>query len=463
MRKEKYLKKITAVLLCVMLVFSLAACNNGGGSGASGTSANAASGGKNTTDASGKADDPGKSGEPGTNDRTSGKIAELEQKYKNLTQDDLKWEYNTASKTVVISGKGPMKDYTENAPEWDVYRETAEKIVIGDEVTSVGFGAFLSFSAVTEVKLGEAVEFVGDYAFDNCISLRTMNFPSNLKYIGESAFNNILLHSDNGFKFPEGMLYIGKYAFHSSFKEGTVTIPASLLVIGKYAFANMFVSGFAVDENNPNYASVDGVLYDKGITTLINYPAGKQDKLFTIPDTVTTICEEAIEVNNTLEKIVIPASVSSIEEGSIFWNYALTVIDVDANNNSYKSVDGVLFTKDGKKLICYPIASDRTEYTVPQGTERICKYAMSSATNLKEIHTNEGLLEIGDTGLYFCDNLNKLGLPKSLTSIEAKALALCNSLTEVRYAGTNSDWKNIKIGEQNEILTSENVRIYCAE
>ena len=445
------LKKITAVFLCVLLAFTLTACGGESRLEDSGKSEETISEGNNIT------------GESKKSSQTSEEIAELERKYANLTEDELTWEYDTASKTVVISGKGPMKDYGENAPEWDKYCDEAEKVVVGDEVTSVGMGAFLWFSAITEVQLGESVEFIGDAAFSNCECLWTVNFPDRLKYIGDDAFNNDLLHSENGFTLPDGILYIGNSAFHSAFKEGTVSIPASLLVIEDEAFANIFVSAFVVDENNPNYASVDGVLYDKGITTLINYPADKQDKLFEIPGTVTSIREEAIEVTNTLEKIVIPASVSSIEEGAIFWNYALSVIDVAVDNNGFKSVDGVRFSKDGKKLLCYPIASDRTEYTVPEGTERICNYAMSQAKNLSEIHTNEGLREIGDTGLYLCDNLKTLGLPKSLTSIEAKALTFCDALSEIRYAGTNADWGKISIGEDNEPLTNGIVRIYCAE
>ena len=441
------MKKMIAIILCIVFLFSLTACGGGTDSSSDNASTNNSQT-QNNNKPEGK-----------TNDA----IESLEKQFVALEKDSIEWDYNSSTKTIVISGEGPMKDYLDTAPDWDKYSTEAEHVVISDKVTSVGAGAFYLFSAITEVKLGESVEFIGDAAFSNCECLWTVNFPANLKYVGDSAFNNAVLHSENGFKFPEGMLYIGDSAFRSAFKENTVSIPASLLVIEDGAFANMFVSAFVVDENNPNYASVDGVLYDKGITSLINYPADKQDVLFEIPDTVTDIREEAIEVTNTLEKIVIPASVSSIEEGAIFWNYALSVIDVDADNSCYKAADGVLFSKDGKKLLCYPIASERTEYTIPEGTERVCNYSMSQAKNLTEIHTNEGLLEIGDTGLYLCENLKTLGLPKSLTNIEAKALTFCDSLTEIRYAGTGSDWKTIRIGEDNELLTNGSVQIYCAE
>lgn len=436
------MKKALALLLCLLLTLSLVACGSGKDANETSDTESVVS-----TDEGNKND----------------AVKALEKQYTGLTKDDLKWEYNSASKTVVISGKGPMMDYAEAPPAWDKYSSEAEKVVIGDEVTSVGCGAFLWFSSITEVKLGAAVEFIGEAAFSNCEALWTINFPATLKYVGASAFNNDLLHSETGFAFPEGMLYIGGDAFRSAFKENTVFIPASLSVIEDGAFANMFVSAFSVDENNPRYASVDGVLFDKDITTLISYPADKQDTQYEIPNSVTTIRKDAIEVTNTLEKIIIPASVSSIDESAIFWNYALTSIEVDAENSSYKSENGVLFSKDGKNLLCYPIASASAEYTVPAGTERICNYAISQAKNLKEIHIGEGLTAIGDSGLYLCENLQKLGLPKSLTCIETKALYFCDNLTEIRYAGTSADWKKVEIGENNELLSDGSVRVFCQD
>ena len=252
-------------------------------------------------------------------------------------------------------------------------------------------------------------------------------------------------------------------AFMRFFKENTVSIAASLSVIGDDAFANTFVSAFVVDENNPEYASVDGVFYDKAITTLINYPADKRDTLFEIPDSVTTIRKNAIEVTNTLEKIVIPAGVSEIEEDSIFWNYALVYIDVDENNKNYKSEDGVLYTADSKLLLSYPIASERTEYTVLEGCERICDHALSQASNLTELHIKEGLAEIGSYSVYSCANLAEAGLPKSLKTIDSSAFLCCDALTRIDFAGNNSDWKQVEIKEKNELLTDGSVQIYCAE
>lgn len=475
------MRKLTVILLCMAMILMLAAC----GSSASGDQAGAGSaqsegaaaaqdagGGSGENAGAGQADnvspgkgsaDSGSSGGTAAPAAASGAVAELEKKYIGLKEDGLKWEYNSSSQTVVISGEGAMRDYSEEVPAWDTYAGEAKKVVIGDEVTSIGAGAFMYFTALEEAELGKGIEFIGNAAFTNCSCLRTVNFPENLKYVGHYAFNEVLLHSDSGFAFPEGMLYLGESSFDSAFKENTVTIPASLSVIGTGAFANMFVSAFIVDPANPSYASVDGVLYDKNITTLINYPADKHDKTFEIPGTVTTILKDALETTNDLEKIVIPASVQTIEECAFFWNYGLKGFEVDAANTCYKAVDGVLYSADGKLLLSYPLAAERTEYTVPAGTERIAAYAVSQAKNLTELHTEEGLLEIGDTAFYLCVKLTSAGLPASLQKIGERAFQFCDGLTEIRFAGTSADWQKVEIGENNELLSDGSVTIYCAE
>ncbi len=54
--------------------------------------------------------------------------------------DEIKWEYNSSTKSLVLSGKGPMREYTTEEPEWMSYCDEAERIVIGDEITTVGGG-----------------------------------------------------------------------------------------------------------------------------------------------------------------------------------------------------------------------------------------------------------------------------------------------------------------------------------
>lgn len=475
------LKRITAVLLCALFVLTMTACGSEKApeSAAAPVAEPAAQAVEETAPkadeapaaesadetAAKAAEAPAEEPAPqndGETAQTVDPIAELEQKYESVTQESLTWEYDSATRTLAIAGSGPMKSYAREVPEWDTVSGEAETVIIGDEVTSVGSGAFFLFTALREVRLGAAVEYIGADAFSECTALWTVNFPAGLKYLGGSAFSNTVLHSGSGFVLPEGLLYVGPYAFRSAFKENTVTIPASLSEIGEGAFSNLFVSAINVAEGNPCYASVDGVLYDKEIATLICYPADKQDAVFEVPGTVTTVLRDAIETSNALERLVIPASVTLIEEGAVYWNYALSAIEVAADNPVYKTVDGVLFTKDGLLLLCYPIADGRTEYTVPEGTGRIGNYALSQARNLTALRTGEGLMEIGDLGLYLCDSLTSVSLPGSLLLIGEKAFTFCDRLAEIRYAGSAADWQQLYIGEGNNRLTDGSVALLCA-
>lgn len=476
------MRKRLNILLCFVLVVILTACSAGKpqtsdsdgkdssavptASEGSDVKTNTPSGdstGEKTDIPSG--DSTGEQVETGlqTPDEGAREAAEIANRYSEILTDELKWEYNSASKTIVISGEGPMRSYMSEVPAWDVYAGEAERVVIGDKITSVGDMAFWAFSALTEIKLGDDIEYIGDSAFADCYSLRTMNFPKNLKYVGLNAFVNALLHSDNGFVFPDGVEYIESNAFFSAFKESYVSLPASVKYIGAYAFANCFVQEYRVDEGNKAYASVDGALYSKDMTTLLYYPPLKTDKIYEVPDTVQTIKRDAIEVSNYLEKIVVPKSVSLIEEGAIYWNYALTAIDVATENETYKSEDGVLYTKDGRKLIAYPLAADRIEYTVSEGTEEICEYAFSNAEKLEKVHVKDGLKRIGNSAFMNCSNMVSIGLPAGLESIEENAFCWCDGLTRVNYFAGKDEWAKITIGEGNDVLSSEIVYPDCTE
>lgn len=433
--EDDIMKRILILILSALCVFSLCAC------------------GSSTTAPEDSSADTA----------VSEAVAALEASYIGLTEDELTWSYDDASGTITVSGEGPMRDYLETEPEWYQYCDTAEHVVIGDGITSVSPGAFMCFSALNDVSLGETVEFIGDFAFDSCYELRSVNFPSALKYVGEYGFNNVLLHSDSGFVFPEGLLYLGEHSFWSAFKESFVSIPASLTTIEKNAFGNCFVDEFRVSDDNPAYTAENGILYDKGMTTLVNYPADKCDTVYEIPEGVKTVLENAVQVTNNLEIIVIPASVSHIDEAAFYWNYALASVEVDENNKNYTSVDGVLFTKDGKTLLCYPIAAAATEYTIPDGCERIGSHALGWATNLTALSIPEGLKEIGSLGLYGCTGISRLDLPGSLTKIEEQAFYCYDALCEIHYAGSHADWESVEIDEDNAPLFDGTVSIICAD
>ena len=146
---------------------------------------------------------------------------------------------------------------------------------------SNGTGLDGNYSTLTNCTIPETIEYKGSpytvttiayNAFNNATNLTSVSIPATIKYMEE----------DKG--------YFGEAnAFYNSLKISSITVAA----------------------NNPNYSSVDGVLFDKAKTTLINYPTAKADITYTIPDGVTTICTYAFN-SCSLTDIVLPSSLTSL-------------------------------------------------------------------------------------------------------------------------------------------------------
>lgn len=105
-----------------------------------------------------------------------------------------------------------------------------------------------------------------------------------------------------------------------------------------------------------------------------------------LPDTLTTLDNYCFGWCNSLEEITLPKSVDSISDGQVFaYNRSLKAIHVDPENEKYKSVDGVLFTKDGSKLMYYPAGKPDEEYSIPEGTTMVGQSSFSDA-NIRSMY-----------------------------------------------------------------------------
>ena len=97
----------------------------------------------------------------------------------------------------------------------------------------------------------------------------------------------------------------------------------------------------------------------------------------------------------------------------------------------FATIDGVLFNKTEKKLVCYPYGFTATEYQVPKGIRSIGDYAFYSCKSLTAITLPEGLTSIGDSAFIGCRSLAAITLPESVTSIGELAFSSCSSLTAI--------------------------------
>ena len=160
---------------------------------------------------------------------------------------------------------------------------------------------------------------------------------------------------------------------------------------------------------------------------------GKVHKL-TVPDTldgqtVTAVRAGAFCDLDVLESVALPDSIVTVEDGAFSRCERLASIYVSPNHPALAAIDGVLFSKSDKRLICYPPAKEGGEYAVPQGIRAIGGGAFEGAARLKSVSIPDSVTEIGDYAFYGCPALDDLTLPDGLTTICEGAFAECAALT----------------------------------
>lgn len=207
-----------------------------------------------------------------------------------------------------------------------------------------------------------------------------------------------------------------------------------------WSAASNFAS-ISISPNNTVYASLDGVLYSKDLTTLIKYPVAKVGATFDIPAGVTTIGFGAFANATNLTSINIPASVQTIETSAFQSCSALTRITIPdgvttisggvfANCRSLSSInlpESITSIEENAFGYCESL----TSFTVPSGVTSIPKDAFSNCKSLADIKLHDKITTIGPKAFYYCSSLKQITIPASVTRIYERAFSSCTSLESV--------------------------------
>ncbi len=190
----------------------------------------------------------------------------------------------------------------------------------------------------------------------------------------------------------DGLSVTGIWSYALTGAEGAVhkvTLPASVKKLAYSALTKIGLMQIEVDAGNPYFSSVEGVLYSKDRKTLICYPADHC--------AVTGI-----------RKFTLPDSVETIAEGAFWYDYTLMVVEVGENNNAFKDVDGVVYSKNGKKVVWFPAGKPYTFYNIPDGVTEIAPYAFVCARNIGQFIFPAGVEKIPPTAFLDCTALKHL-------------------------------------------------------
>lgn len=296
------------------------------------------------------------------------------------------------------------------------------ELVIPGNVQEIGDNAFNGCIQLSSLTLSEGIRVIEEMAFSNCSDLTEVLIPASVECLGDGVFSDclameqitvasenehyvvrddilyskdlsVLVHypaakEEQEFTIPEEVRKIAGLAFASNYFLMEVMLGDHLEEVGSYAFARcsslsfmslpaqttrLGVSPFhdctmllkiEVDPSNPCYSSIDGVLYNKEQTQLIQYPAGLYDDFYKVPDTVQEIAENAGYDAQDLEILKIPAGVRKIGDMAFAFCDQLRDVEIRVADPAQIEVGLMAF---------FSVAGTPRTLRVPKGSSKLYK------------------------------------------------------------------------------------------
>ncbi|MCD8049191.1 MAG: leucine-rich repeat domain-containing protein [Clostridia bacterium] len=433
--------------------------------------------------------------------------------YSGTCGDNLTWTFDSDTGILTVSGTG---DITDILQPWLSFRTNIISVVISDGVTSIGNEAFSNGTALTSVLIGNSVTTIGSGAFAYCSKLASVSISNSVTTISDGAFyectaltsvtipNSVTSIGEGAFgwctaltsvSIGNNVTTIGNSVFAHCSELTSIMIPSSVTSIGSHAFAYCTsLTNITVDENNENYCDVDGVLFDKNLTELINYPTKKADTEYVIPNSVTKIYDVAFYGCSNLLNITISDNIKSIGSDA-FYDTAYYNSESNWENDvlylgkylisADRSISGDYIIKSGTLIIAstaFYMCHYLTSVVIPDSVITISDGAFYDCTALTSVSIGDNVITIGASAFEGCDSLTSIIIGSSVTIINSYAFYSCrhltivtipnnvtnigegafyrSNLTDIYYVGSEDDWKKISKAS-NTGLSSATIHYNC--
>ena len=289
---------------------------------------------------------------------------------------------------------------------------------------------------IKSITLSKNVREIISGGFENCINLEMINVDNNNQYyISEDGIlynkekTELICYPNNkkeqSYVMPDSLTKIPWNFSNKNLKS--ITLSKNITNWGCSSENFESLQEINVNENNSNYSSENGVLFNKDKTTLLGYPRNKEGESYVIPTSVTEIGTPFGDPNNgitnkNLKNITITRNVSKIY---CDFSYCANLqnIDVDSENQNFTSEEGVLFDKDKLVLIAYPSGKIQTSYIIPDGVKGLFGF---NCINLKELVIPSSVYLVKESAFFGCPDLKvviKKGSSLTMEDLEKSGLS----------------------------------------
>ena len=362
-----------------------------------------------------------------------------------------------------------------------------EKINISENVTKIASGTFTGCTALKEINVDEnnakytsidgilfdknktkleyypcahgidydipeTVLDISSEAFRGNKNLVRVSIPSQISkidsimFLGCSSLSRIDVAENNAhFVSVDGVLYDkekSKLIVYPATQPTEYKLPDTLIEIDENAFRDSSIINLYVSNTNTLFASDNGVLFNKDKTELVSFPRGRTGE-YAVPDTVERIGEHAFIQCNNLTNVMLPVKLKEIAADA-FLECGLLSITIPEN---------VITIGDSAFGDCHSM----TEVTFKGALTSIESGAFNNCTQLRSVSLLAGTVAIKESTFYNCSSLKYIIIPNSIKSIEYGAFGNIFTELEIYYSGTEEEWNQITIEEDNDVLSGATV------
>lgn len=303
-------------------------------------------------------------------------------------------------------------------------------ITIPNGVVSIGWSAFEKCTKLKSISIPGSVTSIGSSAFQKCKSLESIDIPSSITTISSHTF----MECDNlkTVKLPGTLQNINFCAFAYCYSLSSIKIPASVVNIEQEAFLACHSLMIDVDNSNPYYSTLDGVLFDKSRTFLHSYSKDKICPQYTIPSTVKHVGDASFLACEYLTDITIPYGVERIGMDTFAYCKKITNVVLP---NSVTTVD------PGGFLQC----SSLRNAVLSTGMSVFTPFMFAGCANLVSVTIPSSIKAIGGT----------------FAGSDAGPFGGCFSLSDIYYNGTKDEWNSITVINPNQEFLA--ATIHCVD
>jgi hypothetical protein len=313
----------------------------------------------------------------------------------------------------------------------------AGSYVVPNSVTNIDDSAFYDCTRLTSVAIPNSVTSLGRWAFHGCTGLTNVTIGNSVTSLGWEAFSGCA--SLTSVTIPNSVTSLGGWAFYGCIGLASVAIPNSVTNIDDTAlWGCTSLTAIEVAALNPAYSSLEGVLFDKTQTTLLRCPEGKAGS-YVVPNSVTYIYDSAFYDCIELTAIEVDAlnpNYSSLE-GVLFDKTQTTLIQCPGGRaGRYTVPTSVTIIEDSAFSGCINL----TGVTIGNSVTRIGEYAFSGCDSLSRVTIGNGVTGISEGAFARCTNLISITVGNSLDWIVVDAFYGCTRLAGVYFAGNAPDY-----------------------